>query len=135
MGSLLERCVQAGNVAAAACEMALAADDSYTNPGTEPYAAGHLALVSCTNVCSLVVRALRDGDGDVPLLRWCAETCSMTAAGEAPQSISPEVWDLVVRACKRCAFECDELIQRSAHLAHTALRASRDTDFQVLERQ
>ena len=134
MSSLLKRCIQAGEVAVAACEMALGADDSYTSPGTAPYSPGHLALVSCVEVCGLVVRALRHGDGDVALLRWCAETCSQCSMSEAPETTPPAAWNLVTRACKRCAFECEDLIKRTAEFAQAALRAARDTDFQIFER-
>ena len=129
----MQRCAQAAEVCAAACDAALAADDSYTRPGTEPYAAGHLALVSCGAVCSLVVAAVREGDGDLELLRWCAETCSQCASGERPEHMPPAAWSLVTRACMRCAIACQAVVDHVAHFARQAIEASRDTDFHNLE--
>ena len=130
--TLLERCIQAGETCVAACERALASDASYTSPGTEPYTQAHLTLVSCVSVCSLLVRALREGDGDLELARWCAEICSACAAAEAPPGVSEAAWTPVVRACTRCAGECEAVVARISSFARQAFGASRDAEFQAL---
>ena len=130
--SLLERCVRAAEACAAACGQALAADAAYTSPGTERYSEAHLALVSCESVCMLVVRALREGDGDLALLQWCAESCAQCAAGEAPVGMPDAAWSLATRANLRCAIECHDVIERISEFAGSAIGASRDTDFQGL---
>ena len=130
--SLLDRCIQAGDLCAAACEMALASDASYTSPGTEPYTEQHLALVSCASVCSLLVKALREGDGDLELVRWCAEVCAQCAGGQAPEGLPEAAWMHVVRASHRCANECEAVAARISSFTQQAFGRRRDSDFHPL---
>lgn len=133
MGStLLDRCIQASESCAAACEMALASDASYTSPGTEPYSKAHLALVSCASVCSLLGNALRAGDGDLALVRWCAEICAHCAAGGAPEGVPEAAWTRVVHASTRCAAECEAVAARISSFVQQAFGKHRDSDFQQL---
>lgn len=132
MGSLFGRCIEAGERAAAACEMVLASDDAYTNPGTDPYSTAHLALVSCAATCSLLVRALQEGDGDLELVRWCGEICCQCATADAPEGVSEPVWTLLVHACTRCASACEWVAESISSFAGQACGGRCDTDFQVI---
>jgi hypothetical protein len=130
--TLLERCILAGQECAAACEAALESDASYTNPGTNPYTSAHLTLVSCAAVCSLVVRALREGDGDLELVRWCSEVCTQCATADCPEGVAADAWVQVVDACTRYATDCRTLEERISQYAHRVFRDHRDSDFQAL---
>lgn len=125
----LERCIWAAEAAAAACEMALELDVSNTHAGAPPYTKAHLALISCASVCSVLVRALRNGDADPAMVRRCAEICHQCAGGEPPCGLSPATWTLVVRACARCASDCSSLADGSRSTDLQAFGASHDTDF------
>lgn len=129
---LIDRCIQASELCALACEAALATDNAYTSPGTDPYSRPHLAMVSCASVCGLVSRALREGDADLELLRWCAEMCMACATPQMPPGVNSAAWSLVVRVCRRCAMECNALIDAVSSSARCAIDATRDSGFQVL---
>lgn len=128
----VQRCIFAGELCATACGLALAADPSYTSPGTEPYSGVHLALVSCESVCSLVVRALRAGDGDLELVRWCAEICFKCAEAAAPDSMPCGQWERVVAACRRCADSCQAVVDLLSASARDAANDTSATDPQLL---
>ena len=125
----MNRCLRASEACALACESALASDPSYTSPGTEPYSEAQLALVSCASVCTLVARALRMGDGDLELLRWCAETCSQCMAFAMPPGVPEAAWSGVVQACGQGAQACEALVERISRCAHGAIGAVHGTDF------
>jgi hypothetical protein len=131
----IDRCIQASELCALACEAALATDTAYTSPGTDPYSKPHLAMVSCASVCGLVSRALREGDADLELLRWCAEMCMACATPEMPAGVDSAAWNLVVRVCLRCALECNALVDAVDRTARSAIDATRDSGFQVLARR
>ena len=130
--TLLARCIRAGQECAAACEAALASDASYTNPGTNPYTSAHLTLVSCAAVCSLVVRALREGDGDLELLRWCSEVCTQCATADCPEGVAAPAWVHVVESCTSYAGDCHKLEERISDYAQRVFRDHRDSGFQAL---
>jgi hypothetical protein len=130
--TLIDRCIQASELCALACEAALATDTDYTSPGTDPYSKPHLAMVSCASVCGLVSRALREGDADLELVRWCAEMCIACATPDMPPGVHSAAWSLVVRVCRRCAMECNALVDAVDSTAQSAIDATRDSGFQIL---
>ena len=130
--TLLERCIRAGQECSSACEAALASDSSYTSPGTHPYSSAHLGLLSCASVCSLVVRALCEGDGDLELVRWCSEVCAQCAAAECPDGVAADAWAQVVEACTNYARDCRTLEERISAYAHRLFRDRSDSGFQTL---
>lgn len=129
---LLERCIRASTLCAKACEAVLAADVSYTTPGTKPYDRVHLALVSCTSVCSLLVRALQENEGDLELLRWCAEICAQFTVLSPHESVPAAQWSEVVRTTAACAGVCLEIVDRVVLAARQTIGASQDTDYGAL---
>ena len=129
-GAEAKRCAYATDLCSMACEVALAADPSYTSPGTEPYSEAQLALVSCASVCTLLARALRGGDADLELVRWCAEICVKCAATDGPDGVPAAQWGLVVNACRKSAALCNLLIDSISQCTRSAL-SWRDTDVQA----
>lgn len=129
-GVEVKRCVYAAELCSMACEVALGADPSYTNPGTEPYSDAQLALVSCASVCTLVARALREGDADLELVRWCAEICVKSAATAPLDGAPADQCRLVVDACRKSAAACNLLIDSISQSTRNAF-AWRDTDVQA----
>ena len=127
VASFLRRCISAAEVCAAACELVLAADPSYTSPNTNQYSEAHLALVSCTSVCTLAARALREGDADLELLRWAGEISSKCACAARPDGVPDEQWAVVVAACRRCASHCRAVIERISGAARDALGEGLDS--------
>ena len=133
LADLFKRCMQAAAKCGVACERVLASDESYTQPGAEPYDRAHLAIVGCVSVCALVAEALRDGDGDVELLRWCAEICAECSTLAPHSSVPAGDWAAVVTASTRCAQLCLEVVEEVETIASRAIDAGCDTDFQSLE--
>lgn len=130
---LFKRCIQASASSGLACERVLASDVSYTQPGAEPYDRAHLAIVGSISVCALVVGALREGDADIELLRWCAEICSECSTLTPHASVPAADWAAVVTASRRCARLCLEVVDRVQAAASRAIGAGCDTDFHSLE--
>lgn len=130
---LFNRCIQASAACGLACERVLASDVSYSQPGDEPYDRAHVAIVGSISVCALVTGALRDGDGDIELLRWCAEVCCECASLTPHASVPAADWATVVRASTRCAQLCLEVVEQVETVARRAIDAGCDTDFHSLE--
>lgn len=130
---LFERCLRACALCASACERVLASDPSYTSPGTEPYEHSQLALVSCASVCRLVATAVRVGDGDLELLRWCAEISLECSTLDLNESVPGSDRVALVDACTSCATACSALVEQVEMLAGQSILGGRDTDFEALE--
>lgn len=130
---LFNRCIQASASCGLACERVLASDVSYAQPGAEPYDRAHQAIVVCISVCALVAGALRESDGDIELLRWCAEACSECSTLTPHASVPAVDWTAVVSASRRCAQLCLEVVDHVETVARWAIDAGCDTGFHSLE--
>lgn len=118
--ALRTRCIEACEACTTACDSALRSDERYTSPGTDPYSALHLSLVSCSSVCSIVSASLEADLGNaVEMTQWCAEVCGACRdTASAADAATPERED-VLAACEACVAACTglaaALVPRPAH--------------------
>lgn len=110
--ALRMRCIEACDRCTSVCDLSLGIDDRYTSPGTDPYSAVHLSLVSCSSVCSIVSSSLEGDLGNaVEMTQWCAEVCracrDLVSAPEQEQPAGPQI----AAACDACAQACAELAE------------------------
>ena len=90
------------------------------------------AALTAIGVCQAPAQELREGDGDLELVRWCSEVCTQCATADCPEGVAVDAWVQVVDACTRYATDCRTLEERISRYAQRVFRDHRDSGFQAL---
>lgn len=108
--ALRAACLAACERCTTACDAALRSDERYTSPGTDPYSALHLSLLSCSSVCSIVSSSLEADLGNaLEMTQWCTEVCRACRDTVSAADPAHPARGQVVEACEACAAACSGL--------------------------